>query len=92
MPSNMSHHYRLPDDMEAELQDPEQWDREHAVVGEPVASPTMTYSVRLDPQSARILGDAARKHDMPVSRYLLHAALETARRDLGQLGSTPEPQ
>lgn len=82
MLSNMSHHHRLSDDIEAELQDPENWDREHAVVGEPVESPAITYSVRLDLQTARILGDAARKHDMPVSRYLLYAALETARRDL----------
>ena len=83
MLSNMPHQHRITDDLEAELQDPENWDWEHAVVCEPVTSPTITYSVRLDRQTARILGDAARKHDMPVSRYLLHAALETARRDLG---------
>lgn len=56
MLSNMSRHHRLPDDIEAELQDPENWDREHAVVGEPVEVPTITYSVRLDLQTARILG------------------------------------
>ncbi len=82
MLSNMPHQHRITDDLEAEWQDPETWDREHAVVGEPVKSPTITYSVRLDLQTARILGDAARKAEMPVSRYLLHAALETARRDL----------
>lgn len=82
MLANMPHHHRISDDYEAELHDPESWDREHAVVGEPVESPAITYSVRLDLQTARILGAAARKHDMPVSRYLLHAALETARRDL----------
>ncbi len=83
----MLHHMtaqrRPTEDEEADLQNPDTWDWEAAVWNRPSPRPAITVSVRLEREDARVLGAAARKAEMPVSRYLLHAALETARRDLG---------
>jgi hypothetical protein len=39
--------------------------------------------VRLELEDARLIGDAARKANLPINRYLLQVAREAARRDLG---------
>jgi len=83
----MLHHMpaqrRPSEDEEADLQNPDNWDWEAAVWSRPSPRPAITVSVRLERENARLLGEAARKADMPLSRYLLQAALETARRELG---------
>lgn len=70
------------DEIEAELHDPKYWDWDSTVVGLPSPHPSISVGVRLAGEEARLVGDDARKAGMPVSRYLLHAALENARRDL----------
>lgn len=83
----MLHHMtvqRQPsEDEEADLRNPDNWDWDAAVWNWPSPRPAITVSVRLERENARLLGAAARKAEMPVSRYLLQAALEAARRDLG---------
>lgn len=65
------------------MRDPENWENEPATIGEPVENPGIIYEIRLDNETADLIGEAARKSGiLPVSRYLRHAALETARRDL----------
>ena len=69
------------DDFDAELRNADNWDWDSGVTGLPSPDPGLIVGIRLNREHARILGDAARKADMPVSRYILAAALEAADRD-----------
>ena len=53
-----------------------------AVWNQPSPRPAITVSVRRAREDARLLGEAARKAEMALSRFLLQAALEVTRRDL----------
>lgn len=72
-----------PDDQElAELMDPESWDWDSAYVVEPDPHRTATLglTIRFDADESRILGDAARAANMPITRFIKHVALEAAKR------------
>jgi hypothetical protein len=70
-----------PDDEElAELMDPENWDWDNVLIGVPSPNPTLTIGIRLDAEESRLLGDAARAANMPMTRYIKRVALEAARR------------
>jgi hypothetical protein len=70
------------DDIDAELQDPNYWDWSTREAGIPSPCPAITIGVRLELEDARLIGDAARKANLPINRYLLQVAREAARRDL----------
>lgn len=69
------------DDFDAELRSADNWDWESGETGTPSPDPGLIVGIRLNRENARVLGDAARRADMPVSRYILAAALEVADRD-----------
>jgi uncharacterized protein (DUF1778 family) len=46
--------------------------------------------VRLELEDARLIGDAARKANLPINRYLLQVAREAARRDLSDSPSAQD--
>lgn len=70
-----------PDDDElAELMNPDAWDWDNALIGDPAPSPTLTIGIRLDADEARVLGDAARAANMPLSQYIKRVALEAVKR------------
>lgn len=83
MLSDMATKHRTLDDIEAELRDPAYWEGSTTEAGIPCPNPILTVGVRLELEDARLIGDAARKANLPINRYLLQAARETARRDLG---------
>jgi hypothetical protein len=66
----------------AELMDPESWDWDSAYIVEPdpARKATLGLTIRFDADEARILGDAARAAEMPLSRYIKLVALESAKR------------
>ena len=74
---------RPSEDEETDLQNPDTWNWDAAAWNRPSPQPAITVSVRLEREAAHLLGAAARKADLTASRYLLQAALEAARRDLG---------
>ena len=79
----MATQHRTLDDVEAELRDPAYWEGSTTEAGIPCSNPILTVGVRLELDDARLIGDAARKANLPINRYLLQVAREAARRDLG---------
>jgi hypothetical protein len=61
------------------LMDPGYWDWEEPLEVVCAENPGLIIRVRLQEDDVWILGAAARAANMLLSRYLLHAALETAR-------------
>jgi hypothetical protein len=68
------------DELERELMDSDYWDESTTVVGAPVPNPTLTIGIRLERDEVRILSAAAQTADVPLSRYILQAALKAAKR------------
>jgi hypothetical protein len=88
--SHMEPSSQTLDEVEAELQDPNYWDWSSREAGIPSTSPAITVGVRLELDDARLIGDAARKANLPISRYLLQVAREAARRELGDPSSAED--
>jgi hypothetical protein len=66
----------------AELMDPESWDWDSAYVFEPdpARKATLGLTLHFDADESRILGEAARAANMPMSCYIKEVALEAAKR------------
>jgi hypothetical protein len=78
-----SRHSGPPTDEElAELMDPESWDWDSAYMVEPdpARKVTLRLSLHFDADESRLLGDAARAANMPMTRYIKYVALEAAKR------------
>ncbi len=69
------------DEYDADLRNPDNWDWDSGATGSPSPDRGITVGIRLNRENARILGDAARKANMPVSRFILAAALDAADRE-----------
>jgi hypothetical protein len=69
------------DDFDAELRSSDNWDWDSGVTDAPSPDPGLIVGIRLNRDNARVLGDAARRANMPISRFILAAALEAADRD-----------
>jgi hypothetical protein len=77
-----------PDDGElAELMDPESWDWDSAVAVEPnpARKVILGLTLRFDADESQILGRAARAANMPITRYIKHVALESAKRAMNNV-------
>lgn len=72
------------DSFDAELRSPDNWDWDSGETGTPSPDPGLIVGIRLNRDDARILGAAARRANMPISRYILAAALKVADRDTSQ--------
>jgi hypothetical protein len=87
---HMAMQHRTLDDIEAELRDPAYWEGSTTEAGIPCPNPILTIGVRLELDDARLIGDAARKANLPINRYVLQVAREAARRDLGDPSSAED--
>jgi hypothetical protein len=79
----MATQHRTLDERDAELRDPAYWEGSTTERGIPTPNPVLTVGVRLELADAQLIGDAARKANLAINRYLLQVAREAARRDLG---------
>jgi hypothetical protein len=68
------------DERERELMDPSSWDESTAVVYGPAPRHGIRLELRLAGEDLRVINVAADKADMPLSRYIKHAALDAAKR------------
>ena len=74
MRSGMATKHCTLDDIEAELRDPASRGGRSTEAGIPCPNPIRTIGVRLELDDARLIGDAARKANLPINRYLLQVA------------------
>lgn len=69
-----SHQQRFLDEHDRELQDPEAWDWDTPVELTAAPNRTLTLTVRLSRDDARLLGEDAGNAGMKLSEYLVWAA------------------
>jgi hypothetical protein len=68
------------DELERELMAPESWDESTATVYGPATRHGIRLELRLAGEDLRTINAAADKDEVPLSRYILQAALEKAKR------------
>jgi hypothetical protein len=86
----MAPNHRTLDEVEAEMRDPDYWDSNTIEAGIPCPNLILTIGVRLELDDARLIGDVARKANLPINRYMLQVAREAARRDFGDPSSAQD--
>jgi hypothetical protein len=71
---------RTLDEIERELQDPDQWDWDHPVAVTVSPDLKIELGTSFNREELHLLSAAAEAANMPVTRYIKQAALEKAQR------------
>jgi hypothetical protein len=71
----------MSEDEMSMLEDPDEWDLEHAERQQPPRNRRAIVSVAFKPQDFAMVSAVARERGQPVSQFIRQAALESARGD-----------